>query len=320
MLRLMSPWLSCLFLFFSFGCTEEPITSFAPPELLVNSPLHFGESYIEVRQRGRLVITNGGDVPLEITDLEIKPNDGVFHALIEELPLVINGRRSKDLILSFRPKEERNYRAELMFKSNHEGAALDPVVLIGDGASNIICNACAPAPEPECHFDGQSSLFYTPATSTDCDSASNECAYLVVEIPCGNTPCDEATGLCPGGELPVASVCGDGDITGDEECDDGNTADGDGCSALCEVEDGWDCSVEPCEEICGDGEVVGGEECDDGNTEDGDGCSALCEVEDGWDCTVEPCEEICGDGEVVGGEECDDGTRTGRWLLRDMRR
>ena len=31
-------------------------------------------------------------------------------------------------------------------------------------------------------------------------------------------------------------VCGDGKITGNEACDDGNTADGDGCSAKCEVE------------------------------------------------------------------------------------
>jgi cysteine-rich repeat protein len=37
-------------------------------------------------------------------------------------------------------------------------------------------------------------------------------------------------------------VCGDGRITGDEECDDGSTANGNGCSATCQYEIGT-CSV-----------------------------------------------------------------------------
>ncbi len=32
-------------------------------------------------------------------------------------------------------------------------------------------------------------------------------------------------------------VCGDGQVNGDEECDDGNTTDGDGCDSSCAVED-----------------------------------------------------------------------------------
>ncbi|KAK9789369.1 hypothetical protein WJX73_005379 [Symbiochloris irregularis] len=39
------------------------------------------------------------------------------------------------------------------------------------------------------------------------------------------------------------AVCGDGVIEGPEECDDGNTKDGDGCSKDCLIENGWDCSV-----------------------------------------------------------------------------
>lgn len=38
-------------------------------------------------------------------------------------------------------------------------------------------------------------------------------------------------------------ACGDGTVT--EACDDGNTAPGDGCSALCAVEAGWECSGSP---------------------------------------------------------------------------
>jgi cysteine-rich repeat protein len=42
---------------------------------------------------------------------------------------------------------------------------------------------------------------------------------------------------------PPDTVCGDGvpDPGGSEECDDTNTANGDGCSSTCRIEDGWDC-------------------------------------------------------------------------------
>ena len=63
-------------------------------------------------------------------------------------------------------------------------------------------------------------------------------------------------------------VCGNGVREAWEECDDGNTLDGDGCSADCQLE-----------ATCGDGTREGSEECDDGNTMDGDGCSADCQLE-----------------------------------------
>jgi uncharacterized repeat protein (TIGR03806 family) len=80
-------------------------------------------------------------------------------------------------------------------------------------------------------------------------------------------------------------TCGDGTLDPDEECDDGNNANGDGCAA--------DCTLEP---VCGDGTVTAPEECDDGNTVGGDGCAS--------DCTFEP---FCGDGILTAPEECDDG-------------
>jgi len=71
-----------------------------------------------------------------------------------------------------------------------------------------------------------------------------------------------------------------------EACDDGNTVDGDGCSATCEPEPGWVCADpgQPCVvSVCGDGiEDYSTEECDDGNTVDGDGCSATCTYEYGY--------------------------------------
>jgi cysteine-rich repeat protein len=41
---------------------------------------------------------------------------------------------------------------------------------------------------------------------------------------------------------PAWAACGDGRIDGSEECDDLNLDDGDGCSATCDVEWGWECT------------------------------------------------------------------------------
>jgi cysteine-rich repeat protein len=110
----------------------------------------------------------------------------------------------------------------------------------------------------------------------------------------GNANDDQRSGDC-------ASVCrtdcrcpycGDGvaDFAAGEECDDGNTAGGDGCSSTCAIE------ASP---TCGDDviDVGSGEECDDGNTTDGDGCSASCQLE--------PVGASCGDSNPDSGEKCD---------------
>ena len=148
---------------------------------------------------------------------------------------------------------------------------------------------------------------------------------------------------CPYGEPCRAVACGDG-ITdsypvGDgiwdyEQCDDGNTTNGDGCSATCDPEPGFYCFApgQACKAVvCGDGatdpyfvimEGTGGstgsagfagsgstgpyyyyayEACDDGNTTSGDGCNATCEPESGWICDQpgQPCRQPrCGDGNV----------------------
>jgi len=88
------------------------------------------------------------------------------------------------------------------------------------------------------------------------------------------------------------AVCGDGTREGAEQCDDGNTAAGDGCSATCTTE---------LTMSCGNGAVEGTEQCDDGGTAGGDGCSATCQTESPM---------LCGNGAVDGGETCDDSNTT----------
>jgi cysteine-rich repeat protein len=107
-------------------------------------------------------------------------------------------------------------------------------------------------------------------------------------------------------------VCGDGSVGYPEECDDGNTVSGDGCSATCELEPGYACSPnQPCHVVvCGDGSedsylnsdgVWTYELCDDGNAVSGDGCSATCVPEVGYSCFDPglPCKKVvCGDGSI----------------------
>jgi cysteine-rich repeat protein len=66
----------------------------------------------------------------------------------------------------------------------------------------------------------------------------------------------------------IAFGCGDGELFGAEQCDDGNNDNGDGCDMNCRIE------------ACGNGIIQDGEGCDDGNTVDKDGCSSECVPEE----------------------------------------
>jgi len=132
-------------------------------------------------------------------------------------------------------------------------------------------------------------------------------ALLILRWAVGSEP----PGACP---APCESVCLDGIVDPDEECDDGvetkrcdanctlarcgdgtrNATRGEECdthgrSATCD----GDCTLA----ACGDGNLnsSAGEMCDDGNTVDGDGCDSACTPTG------------CGNGIVTAGEECDEG-------------
>lgn len=101
-----------------------------------------------------------------------------------------------------------------------------------------------------------------------------------------------------------SDFCGDGVIDSNEECDDGNSDDGDGCSSTCQIEP---------EPTCGDGVMDANEQCDDGNIEDGDGCDSECSQEN--PCANIECGEdwTCDDGVCIPPEDgtaCDDGDPT----------
>ncbi len=106
-----------------------------------------------------------------------------------------------------------------------------------------------------------------------------------------------------GGSVAYRAICGDGrlDATAGEECEDGNVASGDGCSASC-LREG---TIVP---MCGNGTIDLAEDCDDHNGVDGDGCSSKCQAEGSRSVGA-----TCGNNDIArnattkAGEECDDG-------------
>ncbi len=75
--------------------------------------------------------------------------------------------------------------------------------------------------------------------------------------------------LCVPARRTTPPTCGDGFVDPGEQCDDGNTVSGDGCSAACKLE------------ACGNGIVDGSEQCDDGAGNGTDNCcTTLCRLVD----------------------------------------
>jgi len=101
------------------------------------------------------------------------------------------------------------------------------------------------------------------------DGCSSDCRTVEFGYTC----------MLPGDDC-VSSVCGDGFVGGDEECDPalhGAT----GCSPTCTVMPGWSCppdqSCHPV--VCGDGFIDSPETCDDFGASIGSGCDANCQIE-----------------------------------------
>jgi cysteine-rich repeat protein len=109
------------------------------------------------------------------------------------------------------------------------------------------------------------------------------------------------------------STCGNGELEGSEQCDDGNLTSLDGCGASCMIGLGWVCPDpgESCATVCGDGHEAGEEVCDDGNDDDDDYCSDGCTTvgECGDDVHQPSAGEQCDDGNTVS-ELCDYGEET----------
>src|SRR5690606_23291235 len=132
----------------------------------------------------------------------------------------------------------------------------------------------------------------------------------------------------------VVTLCGNGNVNPGEQCDDGNSVNGDGCDNNCTVsacgngiiagnEEGdlgpgnngndKDCRADCVVNRCGDGfPTTAGtlalrEQCDDA-PDAAPGSRAIVPTESGT-CNIDCTTAVCGDGKVNGtaGEVCDDG-------------
>jgi cysteine-rich repeat protein len=139
-----------------------------------------------------------------------------------------------------------------------------------DDACDEDADACVNAPnDANCPDDG---LFCDGLEFCD---AMNDCQSTGDPCPLG-TVCSEGSDTCD-----AVAACGNGILEPGEECDDGNTLDGDCCSSQC--------FFEPVGSSCSDGQFCNGEEsCDGAGTCDA-GLPVDCD--DGVACTVDACDE-----------------------------
>lgn len=172
-------------------------------------------------------------------------------------------------------------------------------------AINARCENTSGAYDCECNegFTGSGLI----CNDIDECAAANVCGLneTCIDNSAGLPPecvCSEGFARDEAGEDCIPA-CGDGARTVTESCDDGNTTDGDGCSADCDTEDGFVCWESPeglseCANTCGNGLIDRGETCDDGddNSDTMPGaCRTTCQT------------PACGDGILDEGETCDEG-------------
>ena len=168
------------------------------------------------------------------------------------------------------------------------GEACEDTVEVGQ---DMGCDASTPVCRPDCTLCVESycsdGIIQPPEM---CDTYPVPCTLPETNYQ-GEKECwPSCTGTGP---CIAIEYCGDGEVNGNEVCDDGDT---DSCTRACSA----DCMHENLSETstCGNGIVECGEICDDGNTESNDGCSEDCLSD-----------ETCGNGitDIATGEQCDDG-------------
>src|SRR6185295_6594491 len=135
--------------------------------------------------------------------------------------------------------------------------------------------------------------------NVDGDCCSSICQFEAPGSLCGDgdvcngqESCDGAGTCVPG--MPIGCICGNNVIDPNEDCDDGNTVNGDCCSATCQLD--------PAGYPCADNTVCNGDETCDGSGVCQPGTALNCD--DHNLCTQDSCNPITGcvnDSSPIGG-------------------
>ncbi len=138
-----------------------------------------------------------------------------------------------------------------------------------DDGDTLNDNGCTTDCEYTCTSDEECTEGDTCAGSRTCDLDEHTCTGSPKE---DKSSCSMLGSGDPGWCIKgvcVPDKCGNGDVDGDEQCDEGlkNGDPGSTCTLFCETT------------ICGNGIIEPGEQCDDNNTSDLDGCNANCQAE-----------------------------------------
>ncbi|MFH1770016.1 MAG: hypothetical protein ABH828_00490, partial [archaeon] len=139
------------------------------------------------------------------------------------------------------------------------------------------------------------------AAGPNCDDSCNEASDDCTAHDPDSTPCPG--GFCQAGICLVDPVCGNNILESGEQCDDGNNVPGDGCNAICQLEEctqDSDCSElndDYCQAgyvmliegvcnlgVCGEGPEQTIDDCNDGNQNTCDGSI--------WTHATESCSEV----------------------------
>ncbi|WP_236606820.1 DUF4215 domain-containing protein [Sandaracinus amylolyticus] len=113
----------------------------------------------------------------------------------------------------------------------------DCPVRCGDGvrSPSEACDTAIASGAGACPTTCSDGMVCTTDTLVNAGTCSAACTYPPITTPAAGDGCCP-TGANIGNDSDCPRRCGDGVITAPETCDDGNTANGDGCSATCTTE------------------------------------------------------------------------------------
>lgn len=210
---------------------------------------------------------------------------------------------SDDIFMRFLEDDSRGVRWNEMSADGRAASAVDsgdlvwagPAVTAAAGrltAGTVGGRVRMYAPNPV-QLGSSVSHFDTAVTAAGVDElmepfATGKEGLLLVEALLADIGWGDAAGTGP--------VCGDGVREGDEQCDDGNVANGDCCSSACVL----DAPGMPCNDgnLCTTGDTCAAGSCTPGTT-------VTCN--DGNDCTDDACDPSSGCSSSPNTDACDDG-------------